>query len=1417
MSDCLCCNDWGAFAAGGRFDVFFLAPRSQLSPDLVYDEQHTGRVSGAIAAMRAALVEMAKLPEGTARAYFWMPFNGVSAAPTEPQGVAPDDIPGVISRLDEYEPLINQYTLLAQYLDAVRLTLEALPGRAGRRTLIVYLQADPSFGTGAPFNATYEEALDLGHQQARQAADALRAAHPDWNLLSVCWPYDGMDDRNAAYVGGVAGDGYLRAESRAEYEASILTLVKTLPPADPNFGPGGPRNPIVTAVHRVALPAPPKWADVLPPTPALQYVRPREGAAVALFACERYPDEAGFEVLVDGAVALTLPPSAAVGAFSLPTRAAVIAGLTDGANHVVRVRALRDGGPPSPLSPPFLVTPGPGASGGPPDAPTEPIILRESAAQALFYFQHPRPIDVQGFEILRDGTPVLATTDLSAALSGMDVQPTDVWTVRAISHDGAVSAESAAAVFDPKLPEGVSIRLYSKDGTKRRRLPLKNVLSIRAKETRVGGYMECTLTLAGSRGEYDDIQPLDRIDWHYKGVRLYRGFFYDRVTRRDLPNKVTLTFYGASKEAGRPIGDRKLSLANADLASYFAQAGAIIVRDCDLPGLAITATPVGMESDSEEIKQQHVGDFVRALVDKSGGSAQWGGRVDSQGRNEIYFEPIGQAGAAADITLVTTARSVSLVELAENTSPVVNDLTIIGGQWKYPNLVPDGSLKETTYADETSENLVANSSFNTDYKRNALGQVTGKETKDWGFSGGADSKTGGNDEADPRTGDWMIVLPGNGAKVEQTRTVPGGLTGGDTFTAGAYLRLVRGSGNPSFANQVRIRLTFRKNGADIGIQETVVEVNSALWGDKAFINAQAPAGGADGYRLEFSVESGALGGTLIDDAFVYNASRGFSPYWRWNDNGGAATVALQLWDVAGGVARFGETCGYARVTKAEAGPGKDARLERRGGEKFTVKGNQSIRASGWFRSGPVRTAVLQPDGSTVEVEALSAFPSLAVQIEAWDDDGKQVHFSEQFYPAPGGVVTAHVLRDHVAILPPNAATAAIYFAVKSPGAIYFDGLQARDAVTDAFEFAEGNTATFRFTAEEVFAAAVADPTHPDHANANSRATFGRRAEIESYEGIRTSTDALQVATAYFRKFATREVRPVIELLHDATPLRTGMLVRTVGRDAPHMAATSLPLVEIETTLERGGLLRRELQLFSERPDPLRVVQAIIRRDAKAQGGGGNPSYQAGAASANGLSSAPAQVPVFLSNLSASPGDPTLHDAYRPDDGPHVTPTERATNNATAAEVADTHTSDTLGMSFPSAKERFENIEQQLGGGGLIQVYELTAGQNLALTGSASEILVICAGGNTVTLPPAAAQTGRVSIRAKGAGISVVARPGETIEGAASLPFTSVANVAQALLLHGYGGINTENTARRCATLVAVGTDEYVIASDIFAG
>ena len=695
------------------------------------------------------------------------------------------------------------------------------------------------------------------------------------------------------------------------------------------------------------------------------------------------------------------------------------------------------------------------------------------------------------------------------------------------------------------------VLLFTKNGV-RMTLPSRHVGTASYTVDGAGGFADFTLSLFAEPDELTHIVATDRVEIHHGGAMRYRGYVTDLRRSEEEPATLELTGYG-----------RVLSLTQQIITGYYQYPAQVDVSRCfgeiaaeytaRNPEIVVQIDQVGALVETLDTNGKTIREAFDALMEFARATAVYGFDVDDIGRDRLYLRKIETTPSHS---IVVPGATTGERETAQSIADLVNVVRVVGGDAKYPQMLPNPSMEVLRKAgDGTGGNLLVNGGF----ENGGTG---------WTFSGGASRKTNGNDAPPAFTGNAVAELDRLNEEISQSHSIsPTPLVAGRSYLFGFW---IRGEYEvpPTNPPNIRALLTWwNASGVEIRTDDFVVVAQDQAWKQEERVYV-AP-NGAVGFRVVLRHIGGSAAdqrGAVIDDIYLQDASQMYVDGWKLVPFGSAKVLA-ETARTGVAVGKHGRSAAYLKFTASNAN-GNDihfvygraaASNADPQGYSVGVVGGRSYRFSVWQRYETAWVRPLQKlemrwrkqDGSVLSTSTQEVNPLFNNDFTDWQD----------IY--------------HTFTAPNDAVSVEPWLTMRGSGEMLLDCISLRDAADPNVDvFLDAGPLTVTFAANEVFSEAV------DPELFGSIAAFGRREKSVSVSGITTIADARAWATSYLRVQALLNPTPQITVLDYVKAVRCGDLVRMIGDNGAAYSPRPLPIARINAEIDEGGILAQTLELLT---------------------------------------------------------------------------------------------------------------------------------------------------------------------------------------------------------------------------------------------
>jgi hypothetical protein len=734
----------------------------------------------------------------------------------------------------------------------------------------------------------------------------------------------------------------------------------------------------------------------------------------------------------------------------------------------------------------------------------------------------------------------------------------------------------APVVTLPVTSQEFQVFLFDAEGA-RKPLPRTHVMSADWNDLRYGGWEQFNLDLAATFVQVAELTHGDRVEFWYRGERRYRGYVYAIERHEDDPQTIKVSGYGIAHRASKFSSNHAwVYPAQVDISRPFSDLIAENVLPL-LPGLKVRSEGIGANVQQVESAYRMIGEVISDLCQQQGENrGLWGGDVDDDGYDRLFLKPFSDA---LDWTIPVPGRHATGAGNQRDSGDIVNRLTILGGNPRFPNLVPNSSFEEFRFSAAGDGNLVGDPSF--------------EELGVWTGSGTVLLPEGA--VASAYEGLAVCETDVDGMYAEQTQNPPASpvVPGWD------YLLAVRARAETTDTIAIgRVTLTWKTSGgATISTQTLALPVQGSdnpqslttYWQTFQTV-CRAPLTAA-GFTLKIEAYTGAEAdkGIHWDVVELYPVSAVYQNRWELQLAGASAINALN-WAQRDGM--DGGYCVYADVTATDASDG-EIRLQPVGKERFAVQAGASYTASVHLKS---------PAG-------VYASGKLILEVVEYDGNGAENVINQIEIPAAGGFVN-WTKKYQTVTLASDTTQVMVRLLFRGNSKILIDGVCFRASAAGTDFLRDG-----RFIAQ--IPSNDSALTGITAAAQSSIADYGYRDAIEQVDSITTIEDAREYATVFFNARAALFPEPSVELIEPTPFYRPGQLVRLIGEDGAVLmgSETGLPIVRIGWKYGSDGTLSCSLELKKELPD----LASLFAKARKASGSGGGVSSSGSSGSGSGSS------------------------------------------------------------------------------------------------------------------------------------------------------------------------------------------------------
>lgn len=742
--------------------------------------------------------------------------------------------------------------------------------------------------------------------------------------------------------------------------------------------------------------------------------------------------------------------------------------------------------------------------------------------------------------------------------------------------------------YDPPSESPRVTAILSSRAGVRKTLPGHHVQKCAWAEERYGGFTRFDVTLSITPEELvaygTTLELSDRVEFWWNGTegsvntRYFRGYVHTIAHAEGEPYTITLSGHGLSMRAGQCVVDESyLYPSPADISVPFASLvndHVIPILSPDFTTLVVSAEDVDATVQVVESTNKQFGDVINNLTQQQGANlALWGYDVSSDADDRLYLKPFD---TAISYTLAVPGLNTAAARSDRSDAELVNDLTIVGGNPRFPNLFYNSSFERPRFGGDGTGNLIPNGGFETN--------------SDWSGTGSYKSSGASTGEGSAYAGSKMYETDNSGEYAEQTVNPPStAIVVGNDYVFSCQAKCE----DESVAVTGLITLTWLTSGGstistvtqalDTPTGASVTKLQSA-WQQYTF-TSRAPATAA-GFKIRIETDSGGgiEQGILWDALEFYDASVVYQDGWELVADGTAVvnSVNWQAQDPRG--AADGNYALYVDVSASDA-DANEARLQPIGQQKIQIDGGGAYTIS---------VALMSPPGVT-------ANGKMQLVIKEYKSDGSTVGSPTTYTIAAGSGWSEWTRVSTSRTADQRSSHFLVYLAFRGNSQVFVDAFAVRDS-TVSDEYIRDGSLTLHYDTDS------ADLPDLSAAAQTSIADYGRRPGIVNVDTITTTADAIAYATAYFNAYAIAFPSPVVEVVNPYQYFRTGELVNLVGPDGADMMGdeTSLPIVRASWSWD--GLLKCSLELKKERPD---LVSLLLRKLKKALGASYSSSSIAG--------------------------------------------------------------------------------------------------------------------------------------------------------------------------------------------------------------
>jgi hypothetical protein len=738
----------------------------------------------------------------------------------------------------------------------------------------------------------------------------------------------------------------------------------------------------------------------------------------------------------------------------------------------------------------------------------------------------------------------------------------------------------------------LTVEVFDGDTTTRRTLASVRVLKASWSDERYGGWRDFSLELGALLTELPAIASGDRVEFYWRGVRCFRGQVHTTARTEAEPPTLAVSGSGVVLLAGKPVcTGTYLYPAAVDLARAFADIAADTVAPV-LPSLRVDARDTGATTLLVEAERKTFADVAQDVAQNQGANlVVWGCDVDGAGNDRLYIKPFS---AVMDHHYPVPGRGVAAAKGDEVTADLVNRLTIMGGNPRYPNLIHNSSFERPRFGGEGTGNLVEKAGF--------------EESGTWSGTGSRKQSGGKTGEGTPFAGEWMYETDLNGEYVQQTQNPPTTAieVGRDyVFSVRAKCEQV------SYAVVGLATFTWLDTGGSTIATETIALPDptgvadprlTAAWQEWK-LTSRAPAG-ATGFRVRLEVTSGGgiRKGILWDEVQVYDASSIYQTSWELVAPG-TGTVDVVNWALRPqGGAQDGAHCLFADVSAADTDAG-EVRLQPVSQKRWDVLGGGSYDLSVWLKSPP----------------GITANGKLQLVCKEYKSDGSLNATTTHTIAAGSGWAdwTQHSVQVDCQ---QTTTQVTCWLSFRGGSAVLIDAFCFRDAAAGGDYLRDGQYVVQLDTDDAALTGLSA-------AAAASIATYGYRDGIERVDSVTTLSDARAYAEAYFNANAAPFPSPSVEVVNPS-PVRMprpGDMVRLGGDDGAALMGGEemLPITRVRWSWD--GVLKASLELKRERPNLVDLLLKRLKKQITSDNASSRTASDAGSPPSAGAPTAPGGV------------------------------------------------------------------------------------------------------------------------------------------------------------------------------------------------